>query len=99
MNDWMIWAAQLGITLLLGALSWFVKRSFDQQHDREQQQEDRIKEVDDKVNAMRNYLSDEFVKKSASWTASLKKCCASRANKGGWLNGSYQSGWQQAAAR
>ena len=60
MNDWMIWAAQLGITLLLGALSWFVKRSFDQQHDREQQQEDRIKEV----NAMRNYLSDEFVKKS-----------------------------------
>ena len=64
MNDWMIWAAQLGITLLLGALSWFVKRSYDQQHDREQQQEDRIKEVDDKVNAMRNYLSDEFVKKS-----------------------------------
>ncbi len=59
MNDWMIWAAQLGITLLLGALSWFVKRSFDQHHAREQQQEDRIKEVDDKVNAMRNYLSDE----------------------------------------
>ena len=45
MNDWMIWAVQLGITLLLGALSWFVKRSFDQQHDREQQQEDRIKEA------------------------------------------------------
>lgn len=64
MSDWMIWAAQLGITLLLGALSWFVKRSFDQQHDREQRQEDRIREVDDKVNAMRNYLADEFVKKS-----------------------------------
>lgn len=50
-NDWIIWVAQLGITLLMGALSWFVKRALDGQKIKDDQQDARIKELDDKLNS------------------------------------------------
>ena len=48
MDSWIIWASQLIITLLIGGVSYFIKRTLDEFKAGMKQQADRLEQLDTK---------------------------------------------------